>query len=151
MFAPAAVYRSTANATNALANGAGAYRQIGVETGVATASPHQLVLMLFDGFNEAVAQASAALQLGEIETRGRAIGRAASIVDDGLKAALDVPAGGKLAQDLKALYTYVTLRLTQANLHSDAGALDECKRLMEPLRAAWIGIGPATSAATRTQ
>ena len=150
MFAPAAVYRSTANA-NALANGAGAYRQIGVETGVAVASPHQLVLMLFDGFNEAVAQASAALQLGQIETRGRAIGRAASIVDDGLKAALDVKAGGQLAEDLKALYTYVTLRLTQANLHSDAAALDECKRLMEPLRAAWVGIGPAASAATRTQ
>ena len=150
MFAPAAVYRSTAPA-NAVSSAAGAYRQIGVETGGAGASPHQLVLMLFDGFNEAVAQAGAALQLGQIEARGRAIGRAASIVDDGLKAALDVKAGGKLAEDLKALYTYVTLRLTQANLHSDATALDECKRLMEPLRAAWIGIGPASNSATRTQ
>ena len=150
MFAPAAVYRSTAHA-NAVSSAAGAYRQIGVETGVAVASPHQLVLMLFDGFNEAIAQASAALQLGQIETRGRAIGRAASIVDDGLKAALDVKAGGKLAEDLKALYTYVTLRLTHANLHSDATALDECKRLMEPLRAAWIGIGPASNSAPRTQ
>ena len=148
MFAPAAVYRSTANA---LTNAAGANRQIGVETGVAGASPHQLVLMLFDGFNEAVAQAGAALQLGQIEARGRAIGRAASIVDEGLKGALDVKAGGKLAEDLKALYTYVTLRLTQANLHSDATALEECKRLMEPLRAAWIGIGPASNTATRTQ
>ena len=148
MFAPAAVYRSTANA---LTSAAGAYRQIGVETGVAVASPHQLVLMLFDGFNEAVAQASAALQLRQIEARGRAIGRAASIVDEGLKGALDVKAGGKLAEDLKALYTYVTLRLTQANLHSDATALEECKRLMEPLRAAWIGIGPASNTATRTQ
>ena len=150
MFAPAAVYRSTAHA-NAGSSAAGAYRQIGVETGVAVASPHQLVLMLFDGFNEAVAQASAALQLRQIEARGRAIGRAASIVDEGLKGALDVKAGGKLAEDLKALYTYVTLRLTQANLHSDATALEECKRLMEPLRAAWIGIGPASNTATRTQ
>ena len=148
MFAPAAVYRSTANA---LTSAAGAYRQIGVETGVAGASPHQLVLMLFDGFNEAVAQAGAALPLSQIEARGRAIGRAASIVDEGLKGALDLKAGGKLAEDLKALYTYVTLRLTQANLHSDATALEECKRLMEPLRAAWIGIGPASNTATRTQ
>ena len=145
MFAPAAVYRSTANAN------AFAYRQVGVETGVASASPHQLVLMLFDGFNEAVAQARAALQLGQVESKGRAIGRAARIVDEGLKAALDVRAGGKLADDLTALYTYVTLRLTQANLHSDARALDECVRLMEPLRSAWIGIGPAGSAADRRQ
>ena len=147
MFAPAAMYRSNANAhANALA-----YRQVGVETGVASASPHQLVLMLFDGFNEAIAQARAALQLGQVEPKGRAIGRAARIVDEGLKAALDVKAGGKLAEDLAALYAYVTLRLTQANLHNDERALDECMRLMEPLRTAWIGIGPAGSNVTRTQ
>ena len=149
MFAPAAVYRSTAN-TTANAN-AFAYRQVGVETGVASASPHQLVLMLFDGFNEAVAQARVALQLGQVESKGRAIGRAARIVDEGLKAALDMRVGGKLADDLTALYTYVTLRLTQANLHSDALALDECVRLMEPLRSAWIGIGPVGGPAARRQ
>jgi flagellar secretion chaperone FliS len=140
MFAPATAYRTASNSF------ASAYRQIGAETGVADASPHRLVMMLFDGFNDAVAQARAAMQLGQIETKGRAIGRAARIVDEGLKASLDVKAGGKLAEDLMALYAYVTMRLTQANLNNDAQALDECVRLMEPLRSAWGAIGPGTAA-----
>lgn len=140
MFAPAAVYR---NASNSFAS---AYRQIGVETGVADASPHQLVMMLFDGFNDAIAQARVAMHQGQVETKGRAIVRAARIVDEGLKAALNVKAGGKLADDLMALYAYVTMRLTQANLKNDTLALDECVALMEPLRSAWGAIGPATQA-----
>jgi len=145
MFAPAAVYRTPSNAL------AGAYRQIGVETGVPSASPHQLVTMLFQGFNDAIALARTTMQLGQIESKGRAIVRAARIVDEGLKAALDVQAGGKLAEDLMALYSYVTMRLTQANLHNDAQALDECVRLMETLRSAWVAIGPDAAAASKAQ
>jgi flagellar secretion chaperone FliS len=145
MFAPAAVHRTASHAF------VSTYRQIGVETGVASASPHQLVAMLFDGFNDTVAQAHAAMRLGQIETKGRAIVRAARIVDEGLKAALDIQAGGKLAEDLQALYTYVTMRLSQANLHNDPLALDECVRLMAPLRSAWLAIGPHAMAAAKAQ
>ena len=66
-------------------------------TGVGTASPHQLVLMLFDGFDEALAQARGALRVGSIDAKGRAIGRATRIVDEGLRADLDLSAGGTLA------------------------------------------------------
>lgn len=145
MFAPAAVSRTSFNAAS------GAYRQIGVETGVADASPHRLIEMLFEGFNESVAQAFTAMQQGQFETKGRAIGRSVRIVDEGLKDALDLNAGGKLAQDLKALYTYIAMRLTQANLQNDPRALEECMRLMEPLRSAWVGIGPvAVNSASAT-
>ena len=64
------------------------------------------------------------------------------IVDEGLKASLNLSAGGALAADLSDLYAYVTLRLTQANLKNDAAALDECCRLMQPLRDAWSSIAP---------
>ena len=47
--------------------GAGA-RQVGVSTGVSTATPHQLVPMLFDGFDEALVQALGALRDGAVET-----------------------------------------------------------------------------------
>lgn len=140
MFASAAVSR-TPSTTAA----AGIYRQIGVETGVADASPHRLIALLFDGFNDSVAQAFSAMQQGQFETKGRAIGRSVRIVDDGLKAALDLKAGGKLAGDLQALYTYVSMRLTQANLRNDPRALEECVRLIEPLRSAWAAIGPAAA------
>ena len=134
MFATAPVHAPRA--------GASAYRQIGVTTGVAAASPHQLVQMLFDGFDEALVQALGALRDGAIETKGRAIGRAARIVDEGLRASLDLNGGGKLAADLRELYAYVGLRLLRANLDNDAAGLDECRRLMQPLREAWASITP---------
>ena len=48
--------------------------------------------------------------------------------------------------DLDALYAYIGVRLTYANLHNDEAALDECARLMEPVRAAWAEIGPRVTA-----
>jgi flagellar secretion chaperone FliS len=119
-----------------------AYRQVGVETGVGAASAHELVAMLFEGFFDALAQARGALLAGRIEDKGRAIGRAVRIVEEGLRAALDERQGGKLATDLKALYGYVGLRLTEANLRNDAAALDECARIVDPLRTAWQAIAP---------
>jgi flagellar secretion chaperone FliS len=104
--------------------------------------------MLFDGFGVALAQARAALQRRDIEAKCKAISRAARIVDEGLKASLDVRAGGKLGQDLLALYGYVAMRLTQANLNNDAAALDECQALLEPVRSAWAAIGPAVVTGT---
>ena len=145
MFAPAAVYSATANAF------AGTYRQIGVETGVPGASPHQLVTMLFDGFNDAVAQARIAMLQGQIEIKGKAIVRAVRIVEEGLVSGLDLDAGGKIADDLMGLYGYVTRRLTHANLHNDPTALDECVRLMEPLRSAWVAIGTSAAAVAKAQ
>lgn len=121
---------------------AGLYRQTSVHTGVATASPHRLVAMLFDGLLEDIALAKGAIAEGRIELKGRALGRAVRIVDEGLRACLDLRAGGALAADLHALYAYINQRLTQANLRNDVAALDECKRLVDPLRDAWLAIAP---------
>jgi flagellar protein FliS len=52
-----------------------------------------------------------------------------------------------LAADLAALYAYITLRLTQANLRNDVAALDECLALMQPVREAWASIAPQVDAA----
>lgn len=117
-----------------------AYRRVGVETAVQGASPHQLIMMLFDGYMEAIAQGRGAMREGEIERKGRCIGRAARIVDEGLKAGLNLSDGGVLAQDLQMLYEYVTMRLTLANIRNDEAILDECVSLIEPLRQAWRDI-----------
>ncbi len=117
------------------------YHQVGVETRVAGATPHQLVALLFDGWLEAVAQARGAMRSGDLAGKGMAIGRAVRILDEGLRAGLDLRDGGPLAQDLDDLYGYLTLRLTLANLRHDEAILDECQRLMKPLHEAWLSIG----------
>lgn len=121
------------------------YRTVSLETGLVDATPHRLVSMLFDGLAEAIVHASSALQRGETNEKGRAIGRAVRIIDEGLKPGLNLSEGGSLAQDLRDLYAYLTLRLTQANLRNDPAALAECLRLVGTLRDAWSAIAPAQS------
>jgi flagellar protein FliS len=145
------MFASAASSSHSDGAFAGAYRQIGVETGVGAASRHQLVTMLFDAFNEAVAQAKRAMLFRDIEAKCKAIAHAARIIDEGLRAPLNLESGGELAQRLKDLYGYVTLRLTQANLANDVAALDECLRLIEPIRSAWLAIGPAADGKSDVQ
>ena len=125
---------------------ANAYARVGVETSVNSASAHKLIELLFNGFMDAVALARGAMRAKQIEAKGNAIGRAARIVEEGLKAGLNLEAGGRLAADLNSLYAYVALRLLQANLRNDESALDECANLIAPLRDAWIAIGPQVEA-----
>lgn len=124
----------------------GLYRQVGVETSISSASPHQLVKLLLDGFFDAVAESRGHMRTRNVEAKAQAITRAIRIVDEGLKASLDSKAGGELASNLHGLYTYVCLRLTQANLSNDESALDECVSLMEPIREAWNAITPTSHA-----
>lgn len=144
MFSPQLSAR--AGRANPFAN---TYRQVGNETAVAAASPHRLIEMLFDGCMDALAQAKGALRAGQVDVKGRALGRAARIVDEGLRAALDLRDGGALAADLHALYGYLTMRLTAANLRNDEAAIEECQRLLAPLRDAWHAIGPQAAGAGR--
>ena len=125
---------------------ANAYARVGVETSVNAASAHKLIELLFDGFMDAIVLARGAMRAKQIETKGKAIGRAGRIVEEGLKAGLNLEAGGRLAADLDSLYAYIGLRLLQANLRNDGAALDECVRLIAPLRDAWIAIGPQVEA-----
>jgi flagellar protein FliS len=125
------------------------YAKVGLETDVQAASPHRLVAMLFDGVFDAMAQATQAIQAGNIELKGRALGRAVRILDEGLRAGLDLSAG-QLASDLRDLYGYVCTRLTQANLRSDIAAIEECQRLLGPVREAWSAISQTPAALGNT-
>ena len=122
---------------------ASAYRKIGVETQVDQANPHQLVGMLFEGLQLAVGSARAALQRGDIGAKGKQIGIAVRILDEGLRGALNLEQGGELAGNLHDLYQYCVMRLTQANARNDDAALAEVQKLIEPVAAGWKQIGEA--------
>ena len=127
-----------------------AYRSIGVESIIESASPQRLVQLLFDGARAAVAAASLHMQRHEVAAKCQAISKAIAIVDGGLKASLDLNVGGKMAQNLSDLYAYMTQRLLEANLKNDAKALDEVAQLLLQIGSAWEGIAdtPARSALT---
>lgn len=126
------------------------YRRIDVETGVSGASAHQLTTMLLNGALDSIAQARGAMMSGQIEAKCKAINKCVSIIDEGLKASLNLNEGGDLAQRLNELYFYITTRLTQANLRNDPTALEECANLLTPIRDAWVAIAPTDAPAVRS-
>lgn len=125
------------------------YRQIDVETGVSGASAHHLVTMLFDGALESIAQARGAMISGNIQAKCTALSKCVRIVDEGLKAGLNLRDGGDLAMQLDGLYAYITRQLTLANARNDQSLLEECTRLITPIRDAWVAITPAKAEVVR--
>ncbi|MFL6665151.1 MAG: flagellar export chaperone FliS [Rhizobacter sp.] len=124
-----------------------AYSNIHVETGVHGADAHQLISMLLDGALTQIAQAVSALERGDIAAKGKAVSQAVAIIDEGLRGALDMQAGGQVAATLSDLYSCVLLRLTEANLRNDAAMLRGCSELLTPMRDAWNTIRPQRIAA----
>lgn len=133
--------------------GASAYAKVGLETGVVASSPHQLIVMLFDGALTAIRNAGVHMKAREIEKKGNAISKAIMIVENGLRASLDKEAGGQIALQLDQLYDYIGRRLLTANLTNDQAVLDEVHALLTDLKSAWEAIGdqqaPAPAAAPR--
>lgn len=131
MFAP---YRSPAST----------YQQLGTETAVSGATPHRLIEMLFEGVDTYIARADEAMARGDFATKGEAITRAIRIVDEGLSAALELPTG-ELAQNLRALYTFVSFQLLDASRLNDRSKLAVARRTLAEIHAGWSAIGPDSS------
>ena len=139
------MYTRTANS----AAGVRSYAQVGLQSAAMSASPHQLITMLFDGAKTAIAMARHHMANKEIAAKGKAISKAINIIDNGLKASLDAEAGGKagaeLVANLSALYDYISQRLMYANLRNDPALLDEADRLLDNIGSAWREIDPQKS------
>ena len=118
-----------------------AYQAVGLDATVATASPHKLILMLFEGTKQALVIAKAGMEEKDIPKKGMAISKAIDIILNGLRVSLNMEEGGDLSQDLYALYDYMARRLLHANLHNDLAALDEVSHLLGEIHSAWIEIG----------
>ena len=131
--------------------GASAYATVARESGAMSASPHQLIMMLFDGAKTAISMARHHMANNEIGAKGQAISKAINIVDNGLKASLDADVGGadgaELVANLAALYDYVSQRLLYANLRNEPALLDEADRLLDSIGSAWRDIAPQANSA----
>jgi flagellar protein FliS len=131
-------------------NGANAYAKVGIETGVVSASPHKLTAMLFDGATMAVVSAMQQMKSGNIPAKGQAISKAILLIDSGLRASLDKKLGGEIAENLDALYEYMSHQLLLANLHNQPERLEEVHGLLSDLKATWDAIGVSANAISAT-
>jgi flagellar protein FliS len=108
---------------------------------VLTASPGQLVLMLYDGALKAMAIARDAFgrppdDPRRIETINQQLLRAQAILAE-LQSGLNMEAGGEFARTMDRLYDYHNRRLFEANLRKQVEPVVEVERLVRELRDAW--------------
>jgi flagellar protein FliS len=107
------------------------------ESAVLTATPAQLVVMLYDGANRFLTQSSIAMRDGRAGLAGEKLRRAEAIIDE-LLATLDMSVGD-IAQRLQALYVFFKDHLMAARLEQSADKVEEVAGLMRELRSAWAG------------
>jgi len=115
------------------------YKTVGLKSGVDSASPHQLIDMLFKGAMGKISEAKAAMLGGQIVLKGEAVGKAIAIVEY-LRVSLDPGIDAAFSEQLGELYRYIETRLLAANLKNDTEALDEAQALLRELSAGWAGI-----------
>ncbi len=112
------------------------YGDVKVKAAVASASPHDLIQMLFDGLLERIAQVKGAMEQKNIELKNDRVNKAISILF-GLRESLDQEQGGDLSSRLDGIYDYVQRRLWQAHMKNDPAILDECTQLITEISSAW--------------
>ncbi|WP_245899552.1 flagellar export chaperone FliS [Geodermatophilus normandii] len=113
---------------------------------VATASPQQLLVMLYDRLALDLERAGTALAAGDRETANEQLQHAQEIVIE-LRSSLrvDVWEGGPR---LAALYGWLITELVQANVKGDRNRVESCLRVVEPLRDAWRQAAASLAAGT---
>lgn len=122
-------------------NAAHAYANVGLESGIVSASPHQLIVLLYEGAELSVRMAIKHIHERNLEKKSAAISKASAIILEGLRAALDISKGGDIALQLDALYAYMNQRLMLAHINNETAPLEEVLGLLHELHEAWTQIG----------
>jgi flagellar protein FliS len=120
-------------------NGSALYAQTRAQGSVEGADRHQLLAMLLDSLVDRINQARGHILHKDLPAKGEAFGKAIRILI-ALRESLDHSVEPTLTGRLDALYDYITRRLLHAQLNDDLRALDECERLIAPVREAWHAI-----------
>jgi flagellar secretion chaperone FliS len=102
---------------------------------VATASPQQVLVMLYDRLTLDLERAQRAVAENDRARANEELQHAQAIVLELLSSLqVDVWEGGPR---LAALYNWLVSELVQANLKFDANRIRSCQQVVEPLRDAW--------------
>jgi flagellar protein FliS len=115
-----------------------------LETRILSASPLDLVNILYEHAILEVGEARRHLAAGDVAARSRSISKAIAIIGE-LQSSLDHDAGGEIAVNLGRLYQYMRQRLTAGNVQQSDAPLAEAGRLLESLGDAWRAINAASS------
>lgn len=105
-----------------------------------SASPHRLIIMLYEGAIRFANQAISCIEAGDVQGKYNAIQRFQDVIYE-LMSSLNFKEGKGVADNLNSLYTYVIGRSNQSSLHMTAEPLQEAIKIISELKSAWEQIG----------
>jgi flagellar protein FliS len=111
------------------------YRQAQVET----ASPAQLLVMLYDGAIRFLSIAREKMESRDLESRHTNLIKAQKIIAE-LLSSLDMKRGGEVATNLQRVYTFMLQQLVEANLNDKIAPIDEVLGMLRELRESWADV-----------
>ncbi len=109
------------------------------EVEVKTATPLELVVLLYDAAIAGLQKAQEHMAGRDIASRARCLNKVSSILTE-LQANLNFDTGGTVAPSLDRLYHYMQRRIFEAAVEQDTAPLKEVAGLLINLRSAWEEI-----------
>jgi flagellar protein FliS len=107
-----------------------------IENSVLTATPLQLVSMLYRCAIEALSDARRCLASGDVASRVAPVNRAFDAVSE-LSVSLDVERGGEVGKNLAELYGYISHLIILGHANQSDERFAEAARLLSTLASAW--------------
>ncbi len=111
------------------------YREVAIKT----ASPLQLIVMLYDAAICSIQEAREQMSRRNIGARSRSVNKSIAIISE-LQSSLNLKAGGEIAASLNRLYDYMIRTIFRANMDQSTKPLIEIETLLENLRSAWVEL-----------
>lgn len=115
-----------------MVNALNQYRSYQVES----ASPEDLIILLYDGARRFVDKALVGLEHEDYAAVSLFAGKAQRILEE-LMVTLDTENGGEIAQNLSSLYEYWIWRLSEGLMKKEAQAFREVSAALTDMNEAW--------------
>ena len=112
-----------------------AYAATQRETGVSSARPIDLVVMVYERLLDHLR--SAQLQMAEGADSSESLTKAVDLITTGLEACLDKAKGGEIAENLAAIYSWANREIMLARLRRDSNMIQGVINALQPLAEAW--------------
>lgn len=109
---------------------------------IESATPAQLVVLLYDGAIDHLNKAEAALKREDakrIEVFHNHLIACQNIITE-LTISLDMDKGAEIAENLFRLYEYMNHQLVEANVKKEAEPIQQVRQLLGTLRQAWVEV-----------
>jgi flagellar protein FliS len=115
------------------------YKELDLASQTASASAHQLVLILYGGLMDELVRARGHIEHRRFERKVQSINKCIDILN-ALTSALDFEVGGEVVFNLASLYDYCVYRLYEASAAMSVQDVNDVMHILNNLRQGWEGL-----------